>query len=600
MSRTLASQRRAFARAVVVGIVLASIPQALLASEALTLVPGGSRVLLFKEMRRVVLVDPAVADVVVASRAELIVFGKTVGVTKLYVWDARGRHEYAVNVQGRPSATLLVRRLSDLLPACLSVKALDEKTILVTGVCASSKERDRAVDIAKKVAGDVRVVDVISVVGEEMTPAERVAAQLEVLFGPNYEYIVWGENTVIVRGPMSPDTMQDLTKISEGLGGDCKVVLVRAPYVGAAPPVSEIADAVGREYKVWALPNGTVIVEGEAPSQAAFERVKGILGAFSDRAIVLNLVTVAPAPKVSAATCAELLRAALGEGFTVRVVGEDAVAIEGTVPDEDAYKKVTEMTGVVAKDVRVINMVRVLEPEKRRVVIHVKVVDLNRDDLKRYGVEWGTVTGSTFVDQPIVAKVEGGWDNINLLGVNLHALEQQNRAKILAEPNIVVNDGEEASIMVGGEIPIPIIQPGGAGGAGGFAAITIEYKPFGVNLRVKPEITDTGLVKTKVEPEVSTVDYTKAVSYSGFLIPGLSTRKASTTVTLSPGSTLVIGGLIRQDEYAVVKQIPLLAKLPIIGELFRKRDIEHVKTELVIFLSPEILPTGAEQVEPKE
>ena len=594
MSRSLASCRNGFAWAILAVVLLTQAAGALLASEALVLVPGGSRLLLFKDMHRVVLVDPTVADVVVASRAELVVFGKTVGVTKLYVWDARGRHEYAINVQGRPSATLLVRRLSELLPACLSVKALDDRTILVSGVCASSVERERAVDIAKKVAGDVRVVDIVSVVGDEMTPAERVASQLKLLFGPNYEYIIWGEKTVIVRGPMSADTMQDLTKISEGLGGDCKVVLVRAPFAGAAPPVAEIAEAIGRDYKVWALPNGTVIVEGEAPSQTALERVKGILGAFSDRAQIVNLVTVAPAPKVSATTCAELLSAALGNAFTVRVVGEDSVAIEGTVEDEAAFKRVSDITAVVAKDVRVLNMVRVVQPEKRRVVIHVKVVDLNRDDLKRYGVEWGQIDEGEFRDQPIIAQVERTRDNLYPLGVLLHALEQENRAKILAEPNIVVNDGEEASIMVGGEIPIPIIQPGGAGG-GGFAAITIEYKPFGVNLRVKPEITEAGLVKTKVEPEVSTVDYTKAVAYSGFLIPGLSSRKASTTVTLAPGSTLVIGGLIRQDEYTAVKQIPLLSKLPIIGELFKRHEVEHVKTELVIFLSPEIMPVGAEQ-----
>lgn len=600
MRRALTSRQREIARAAAMGGLLVLSAYWLMASQALTLVPGGSRVLLFKEMRRVVLVDPAVADVIVASRTELIVFGKTVGVTKLYVWDARGRHEYAINVQGRPSATLLVRRLNDLLPACLTVKALDEKTILVSGVCASSVERDRAIEIAKKVAGDVRVVDVVSVVGDELTPAERVAAQLKALFGPNYEYMVWGEKTVIVRGPMSPDTMQDLTKITEGLGGECKVVLVRAPYAGAAPPVMEIAGAIGKDYRVWALPNGTVIVEGEAPSQAALERVKGILGAFSDRAIIVNLVTVAPAPKVSATTCAELLRTALGETFTVRVVSEDTIAIEGSVPDEAGYKQLEDITRVVARDVRVINMVRVSEPEKRRVVIHVKVVDVNRDALKRYGVEWGQIDKGEFRDQPIIFQVERVRNNLYPLGTLLHALEQENLAKILAEPNLVVNDGEEASIMVGGEIPIPIIQPGGAGGGGGFAAITIEYKPFGVNLRVKPDITGTGMVRTKVEPEVSTVDYTKAVSYSGFLIPGLATRKASTTVTLMPGSTLVIAGLIRDDEYTAVKQIPLLANLPIIGELFRRRETSHVKTELVIFLSPEILPEGAEQTQTQE
>jgi Flp pilus assembly secretin CpaC len=582
------------AAAVALAVVLTSL--ALAVEQALVVVPGGSHVLGFVGMKRVVIVDPTIADVVVASKRELIVFGKSTGDTKLYVWDAAGRHEFAVEVQGRPSATLLVRRLRDLLPSCVTVKALDDKMILVTGVCASSAEKTRVTDIAKKVAGDVRIVDVISVLGEETSPAERTQAQLRVLLGSQYEYQTWGDKTVIVRGPMSEKTMADMKQITEGLGGDCKVVLVRAPAAGQGPPLTEIAEAVGKEYKVWMLPSGVVVVEGEAPTQAALDRVKGLVQAFEDRATVLALVTLAPEPKVSAQTCADLLGPALGPGLSAKAVGDGVVTIEGTVTDEAAAKRVTDLVSAVAKDVRVLNLVKVVAPEKKRIVVHVKVLDMNRDAARKYGVEWGKIVSGDYSDQPWAAYVyeplnvrDGG---VNPFGVNLHALETRNVAKILAEPNIVVNDGEEANILVGGEIPIPIIQPGGGGG--GASAITIEYKPYGVTLKVRPEITESGMIKTKVEPEVSTVDYSKGVTLSGFVIPGVATRRSSTTVTMAPGGTLVIGGLIREDEYQIVKQIPLLSKLPIIGELFKSHETGKTKSELVIFLSPEILPDAEE------
>jgi len=556
------------------------------ALKALTLLQGSSKILVFTKMRKVVVIDPNIADVVIASRSELVVFGKSVGHTKLYVWDAKGRHEYSITVRAAESATALVRRLRDLLPEYVQARAMGDKIVVLQGVCPGKAQYQKAVQVAKQLAGEqFTVIDLLAIKGEQTPPAERAAQQLRQLYGPDYEYVVWGERTVIVRGPLDDAMVEELQKLDEALGNEVKVAAVRTVQAVAPPPVEEIAKAVGREYKVWVLGSGTVVVEGEAPNQAAAERVSKLLEAFATRAQIINLVRVAPEPKPSAAEYVKLLQAALGEQFIVRQVAESAIAVEGTVTDKADLEKVKQLVSLVGNHVRVLNLVRQVEPRKKQIVVHIKVVDLNRDMIRKFGVDWGQLVQGALAGQPFLVRVEGGVDNVYDLAANLEAMEEKKYAKILAEPNLVVNDGEEATILVGGEIPIPVAQPG----ATGFASITVEWKPFGVTLKVKPRITADGQIETEVSPEVSSIDYSVGVTIGGMTIPGMRTRRSSTKVTVPSGATLIIGGLIKHEESKLIRKIPLLGDIPIIGELFKRREFIEGKSELVIFLTPEIM-----------
>jgi len=153
----------------------------------------------------------------------------------------------------------------------------------------------------------------------------------------------------------------------------------------------------------------------------------------------------------------------------------------------------------------------------------------------------------------------------------------------------VVNEGEEAQIVVGGEIPIPVPQAGG-----GAAAVTIEYKQYGVILKMKPTIMPDGKsLKLQIEPEVSSIDSATQVSIAGISVPAFRTRRAKTVVDMPSGATLVIGGLIQHEQSKVVRGIPLLSKLPIIGQLFRRDEWNEGLTELVILVTPEILDANA-------
>jgi pilus assembly protein CpaC len=174
----------------------------------------------------------------------------------------------------------------------------------------------------------------------------------------------------------------------------------------------------------------------------------------------------------------------------------------------------------------------------------------------------------------------------------IHALQSNGVLRVLAEPNVIAASGEEANFLSGGEIPVPIASAGAQGGS----TITIEWKEFGVKVRFVPTIVDTGVINLFVAPEVSSLDYNNAVEISGFKVPALRSRKAETTVELGDEETLVIGGLIMEEENEVRTRIPILGHIPLLGYLFSDTRKVKVENELMIVVSPRLvrsLPRGA-------
>jgi pilus assembly protein CpaC len=166
--------------------------------------------------------------------------------------------------------------------------------------------------------------------------------------------------------------------------------------------------------------------------------------------------------------------------------------------------------------------------------------------------------------------------------------------QILAEPNLVTTNGKEASFLVGGEFPVPIVQGGANAGA-----ITILFKEFGIRLTFKPEITGHETIRMHVKPEVSTIDLTNAVSLSGFTIPALATRRMETDIELGPGQSFVIAGLVDDRVTETLSKIPGLANIPILGVLFKSRQENRTKTELIVMVTPEVTaPVNAADMRP--
>jgi pilus assembly protein CpaC len=162
-------------------------------------------------------------------------------------------------------------------------------------------------------------------------------------------------------------------------------------------------------------------------------------------------------------------------------------------------------------------------------------------------------------------------------GMVIEALQQKSLLQILAEPNLIAVNGKEASFLAGGEFPFPIVQPGA-----GFTAVTISFKEFGVRLRFTPVIMPNGNIHLRVIPEVSELDFTNGLSISGFTVPALSTRRADTEFELQDGQSFVIAGLMDNRLTNIANKIPGLGDLPIIGNLFKSKNMQKSKTELMV------------------
>ncbi len=146
--------------------------------------------------------------------------------------------------------------------------------------------------------------------------------------------------------------------------------------------------------------------------------------------------------------------------------------------------------------------------------------------------------------------------------------------------------GKEASFLAGGEFPVPIAQ-----GSGANLAISVMFKEFGVRLNFTPTINGDR-VNLKVRPEVSTLDFGNAVVLNGFRIPALSTRRTETEIELRNGQTFAIAGLLNNQMQSTMQKIPGIGDIPILGYLFRSKVASKEQTELVVMITPEILPGG--------
>jgi len=181
-------------------------------------------------------------------------------------------------------------------------------------------------------------------------------------------------------------------------------------------------------------------------------------------------------------------------------------------------------------------------------------------------------------------------------GAVIEALQTRNLLQILAEPNLIAVNGKEASFLAGGQFPFPIVQPGA-----GFTAVTISFKDFGVNLKFTPVIMPNGNIHLKVAPEVSTLDYSNALTISGFTVPALSTRKAETEFELQDGQSFVIAGLIDNRVTDIYNKIPGLGDIPILGNFFRSKSLQKTNSELMVLCTVRrIFPNAEPPTLPKQ
>jgi pilus assembly protein CpaC len=177
------------------------------------------------------------------------------------------------------------------------------------------------------------------------------------------------------------------------------------------------------------------------------------------------------------------------------------------------------------------------------------------------------------------------------VGAMIKALQTKGYLQSLAEPNLIAYNGKEASFLAGGEIPVPVVQ-------GISGAVSVLYKEFGIRLNFVPTIAGD-VIRLKVRPEVSTLDFSNGITLQGFRIPALATRRADTEVELRDGQSFAIAGLLNNISQEDKNQIPLLGSLPIIGYLFKSKAESAERTELMVLITPRLVrPFNPDQVPP--
>jgi pilus assembly protein CpaC len=311
-----------------------------------------------------------------------------------------------------------------------------------------------------------------------------------------------------------------------------------------------------------------------------------------------------------------------------------AIVLSGHVSTEDVSKRAGMIAEAYSKNV--VNVLTFGPVGAQEVLLEVKFAEVDRNAALQLGAEYitpgtghttGTLTtgqfggvsvstssasttttgGTTTTSTNSTAPTINLTNALNLFlfrsdinfGVVVEALQAKNLLQILAEPNLIAVNGKEASFLAGGQFPFPIVQPGQ-----GFAAVTIAFKDFGVKLQFTPVIMPNGNIHLKVAPEVSTLDFTNALTISGFTVPALSTRRAETEFELQDGQSFVIAGLLDNRVTDLYNKIPGLGDIPILGNLFRSRNLLKSKTELMVLctvhrISPSTQsPSGPKYPEP--
>ncbi|MFN2452773.1 MAG: type II and III secretion system protein family protein [Pyrinomonadaceae bacterium] len=281
-----------------------------------------------------------------------------------------------------------------------------------------------------------------------------------------------------------------------------------------------------------------------------------------------------------------------------------SVVLSGSVSDP---KTVGQAQAVVeAAGFKSVNMLQSPVKNAVQVQLQVRVAEVSRNRGRSLGSSIGTTNGgtSTFssADGPAtLSEVAGGAMKTIFSGSNLflfnsgigtqafiHALQTQGSLRMLAEPNLIAMDGQQASFLAGGEFPVPVLQGGGGSGSGG-ASVTVEFKAYGVRLNFKPTIIDEDHIRLELEPEVSTIDFSNGVKFSGFIIPALRTRRAKTGIELRDGQSFALAGLLDNSETRSLSKVPVIGDIPILGALFKSKEFQKSESELMFIVTAQLV-----------
>lgn len=381
-----------------------------------------------------------------------------------------------------------------------------------------------------------------------------------------------------------------------------RTIRTNSPFVRAVVAAPEIADVVP-------MNNQEIYIQGKKIGATN-------LSIFDQNGRMITVIDIEVG--VDSATIEQKIAASGSRGIRVSARGGQ-VMLTGLAADAIAADRALTVARGLAPEGVVVNAMEVAPPQQ--VMLEVRFLEVVRNGDRHLGVNWfgkwgnggfntgfgsvttgrtggsgesngvdlirglGTLLGST-TTPPFGTILTNVFKNGSTsLDVMVSALEEKGLLRRLAEPNLIALSGETARFLAGGEFPVPIASTS----QGGVPTVTIEFKKFGVELAFIPTVLSRGVINLRVEPSVSELDYTNAVTVSGTTIPALSKRDARTTVELRDGQSFAIAGLLQTRSSRELAQVPWLGTVPVLGALFRSSAYQQNETDLVLIVTPRLV-----------
>jgi pilus assembly protein CpaC len=401
------------------------------------------------------------------------------------------------------------------------------------------------------------------------------------------EVKVIGNNQILVIGQAEGKTTLLVWKSS----GQRVSYLVTVRKQDPNEVISEIKKLLGEIEGVSVRMVGDrIYLDGQAYTSGDAERIEQVVALYPN---VKSFVKVAPnAKKLVAQNLTAAFQKAGLRNVQVNVVGA-TIFLEGSVESQQDLQKAELITKAVGEKVENLLVVGI----KRMILSEVQFVEIRRNGKDRYGIKYptditGSVAATATINQELFPSSFGAGRGV--MGFNAGAdfsvgfQGNDGYGRLLAQPKLVCASGEKAEFLAGGEVPIPLITQN---------QFSVDYKPYGVILNLKPTADRNGNIQTEIEAEASELDTSVAVSFGGSAaIPGFRTRKVKTNVTVRHGETIVLSGVFSHDEQKAVSKLPGLGHIPIVGELFKSRAFHSTKRELVIFVTPRIVNPDSDKI----
>ncbi len=401
---------------------------------------------------------------------------------------------------------------------------------------------------------------------------------------------VWAASLLglaLATSALSPVAAETLRVMQGAASSALNVPMNRAVVVESDVPFAELSIANPGIADISTLSDKTIYVLGKAPGRTTLTILS------PDGKLIAN-VEIQVTPDIG--EFKERLQQILpGEKIEVRTAN-DGIVLSGTVSSTAKLDRALDLANRYAPE-RVSNLMSV--GGTQQVMLKVRFAEMQRSVSKSLSaslalggagrVETGSyLTGKNALGAPITAKsgtqgaAEIGFSVGSLeFGVLLEALESKGMVRTLAEPNLTALSGQEAKFLAGGEYPIPISSKDG---------ITIEYKPFGVELNFTPVVVDEDIINLRINAAVSSLDPSVSVGQSGGVtVNAFRRRETSTTVEMRDGESFAIAGLLQDDFRDLSGQVPWLGEVPILGALFRSSEYQRSQSELVIIVTPHLV-----------